>query len=101
MGLESGIRKKPMPDPGYRGQKGTGSWIRIRNTEKKVPSRTSNFFSHFSFVAVLDLRSWIRDPGSEILDPRSWIRDPGSEILDPRSEIRNPGWIKISIRDPG
>jgi hypothetical protein len=27
----SGIRKKPIPDPGSRGQKGTGS--RIRNTE--------------------------------------------------------------------
>jgi hypothetical protein len=25
MGLESGIRKKPIPDPGSRGQKGTGS----------------------------------------------------------------------------
>ncbi len=22
----------PIPDPGSRGQKGTGSWIRIRNT---------------------------------------------------------------------
>jgi hypothetical protein len=27
MGLGSGIRKKPIPDPGSRGQKGTGSWI--------------------------------------------------------------------------
>ncbi len=27
-----GIRKKLIPDPGYRGQKGTGSRIRIRNT---------------------------------------------------------------------
>jgi hypothetical protein len=30
MGLGSGIRKKPISDPGSRGQKGTGS--RIRNT---------------------------------------------------------------------
>jgi hypothetical protein len=30
MDLGSGIRKKPIPDPGSRGQKGTGS--RIRNT---------------------------------------------------------------------
>ncbi len=30
----SGIRKKPIPDPGSRGQKGTGSLIRIRNTDK-------------------------------------------------------------------
>jgi hypothetical protein len=28
----SGIRKKPIPDPGSSGQNGTGSWIRIRNT---------------------------------------------------------------------
>jgi hypothetical protein len=34
--LGSGIRKKPIPDPGSRGQKGTGSRIRIRNTAKKV-----------------------------------------------------------------
>jgi hypothetical protein len=33
MGLGSGIRKKPIPDPGSRGQKGTGSRIRIRNTD--------------------------------------------------------------------
>jgi hypothetical protein len=32
MGLGSGIRKKPIPDPGSRGQKGTGSRIRIRKT---------------------------------------------------------------------
>jgi hypothetical protein len=39
MGLGSGIRKKPIPDPGSRGQKGTGSRIRIRNT---VLSRASD-----------------------------------------------------------
>jgi hypothetical protein len=33
MGLGSGIRKKPIPYPGSRGQKGTGSRIRIRNTD--------------------------------------------------------------------
>jgi hypothetical protein len=32
MDLGSGIRKKPIPDPGSRGQKGTRSRIRIRNT---------------------------------------------------------------------
>jgi hypothetical protein len=32
----SGIRKKPIPDPGSGGQKGTGSRIRIRNTGLKV-----------------------------------------------------------------
>ncbi len=30
--LRSGIRKKPIPDPGSRGQKGIWSRIRIRNT---------------------------------------------------------------------
>ncbi len=37
MGLGSGIRKKSIPDPGSRGQKGTGS--RIRNTAifKELP----------------------------------------------------------------
>ncbi len=34
----SGIRKKPIPDPGSRGQKGIGSRIRIRNTGKHVDS---------------------------------------------------------------
>ncbi len=32
MGLGSGIRKKPIPDSGSRGEKGTGSRIRICNT---------------------------------------------------------------------
>jgi hypothetical protein len=34
MGLGSGIQKKTIPDPGYKGQKGTGSRIRIRHTAK-------------------------------------------------------------------
>jgi hypothetical protein len=33
MGLGSGIRKKPIPDPGSRDQKGTGSRTRIRKTD--------------------------------------------------------------------
>ncbi len=40
----SGIRKKPIPDPRSRGQKGTGSRIRIRNTDYFIlisPSRTT------------------------------------------------------------
>jgi hypothetical protein len=35
MGLGSGIRKKPVPDPGSRGQKCTRSRIRIHNTGSK------------------------------------------------------------------
>jgi hypothetical protein len=36
MDLGSGIRKKPIPDPGSRDQKGTGSRIRIRNTAHEI-----------------------------------------------------------------
>jgi hypothetical protein len=35
MRLGAGIRKKPIPDPGSRGQNGTGSRIWIRNTAFK------------------------------------------------------------------
>jgi hypothetical protein len=47
MDLGSEIRKKPFPDPGPRGQKGTGSRIRIRNT-----GHDKNYFSPLSFVTV-------------------------------------------------
>jgi len=36
MALGSGIRKKPIPDPESRGQKGTGSRIRIRNIGRNM-----------------------------------------------------------------
>jgi hypothetical protein len=42
MGLGSGIWKKPIPDPGSRGQKGTGS--RIRNTDVLLIRGSSKFF---------------------------------------------------------
>ncbi len=42
MGLGYEIRKKPILDPGSRGQKGTGSRIRIRNTG--ISSCESNFY---------------------------------------------------------
>ncbi len=38
----SGIRKKPIPDPRSRGQKGIGSWIRIRNTDLYIEYRTES-----------------------------------------------------------
>jgi hypothetical protein len=40
----SGIRKKPIPDPGSRGQKGTGSRIRIRNTDVYKRRREGSAF---------------------------------------------------------
>jgi hypothetical protein len=45
MGLGSGIRKKPIPDPGSRGQKGTGSLIRIRNTDHQYQQQVSRLLS--------------------------------------------------------
>ena len=55
--LGSGIRKKPIPDPGSRGQKGTGSRIRIRNTVWKEPQRVSvksfEFFYESSSPGIL------------------------------------------------
>ncbi len=47
MGLGSGIRKKPIPDPGSgsRGQKGTGSGIRCRNTDLKT-----RCYSHSGYI---------------------------------------------------
>jgi hypothetical protein len=47
----SGIRKKPIPDPGSRGQKGTGSRIRIRNTDQN-DKQTCTFWV-FSFLSLL------------------------------------------------
>jgi hypothetical protein len=35
----SGIRKKPIPDPRSRGQKGTGSRIWIRNTDRHIKNK--------------------------------------------------------------
>jgi hypothetical protein len=47
MGLGSGIRKKPIPDPGSgsKGQKGTGFRIQIRNTDyNPYKERTERVF---------------------------------------------------------
>ncbi len=38
-----GIQKKPIPDPGSGGQKGTGSRIRIRNTEFNMAKPSGTF----------------------------------------------------------
>jgi hypothetical protein len=43
----SEIRKKPIPDPGSWGQKGTGSRIRIHNTAGMfIPDPVSGIFFH-------------------------------------------------------
>jgi hypothetical protein len=45
----SGIRKKPIPDPGCSGQKGTGSRIRILNTAPN-PSKCNHFKSNYCLL---------------------------------------------------
>jgi hypothetical protein len=49
MDLGSGIRKKPIPDPGSRGQKGNGSRIRIRNTGSKFGKATNSILLCVAF----------------------------------------------------
>jgi hypothetical protein len=75
----------PILGLGSRGQKGTGSWIRIRNT---------GLFLLSSSVADPGCLSQIPDPGSRILiftHPGSRISDPGSRIPDLGSRISDPG----------
>jgi hypothetical protein len=50
--LRSGIRKKPIPDPGSRGQKGTGSRIRIRNTGISLLQGVSETLFFFFYRTV-------------------------------------------------
>ncbi len=53
MSLGSGIRKKLVLDPGSRGQKGTGSRIRIRNTEICYETILFNY-SQMSQIIILN-----------------------------------------------
>jgi hypothetical protein len=72
MGLGSGIRKKPSPDPGCRGQKGTGS--RIPDSDPQhcifktiITCRVLNLEADSLFYAVLNcdsfLVNFIKPPG--------------------------------------
>jgi hypothetical protein len=51
----SGIRKKPIPDPGSRGQKGTGSRIWIRNTVYNVPHLLASRVAGYPNLNLLSL----------------------------------------------
>ncbi len=76
--LWSEIRKKPIPDTGSRGQKGTGSRIRIRNYARKY------------------------DPGClfRIPDPRSLSRRAVFLLrISPRIRSQNRNGPKGSVRD--
>jgi hypothetical protein len=59
MDLGSGIRKKPIPDPGSRVQKGTGSRIRIRNTAIPDPQHclTMKYNFHTKILLFVTARS--------------------------------------------
>ncbi len=63
MGLGSGIRKKPIPDPGSRGQKGTGSRIRNIVTSAADPG------------CLFRIRTFpSRIPGQKYSGSQIWIR---------------------------
>jgi hypothetical protein len=96
MGLGSEIRKRPNPDPGSRGQKGTGSQIRIRNTGMHswaafgtIFSFTRSFRNNFGATGKLKqsgkrFSGYIIFHKSSVADP-----DPGSgAFLTPGSGIR-------------
>jgi hypothetical protein len=70
----SGIRKKPIPDPGSRGQKGTGSRIRIRNTgsrQQSCPPTTLNCISLRMRCLTFEQFSWRSPPGQQPWPPRT------------------------------
>jgi hypothetical protein len=50
MGLGSGIRDPEKTYPGSRGQNGTGSRIRIRNTDKNPFKNDMEYSTFVSFV---------------------------------------------------
>ncbi len=66
MALGSGIQKKPIPDPGSRGQKGTGSRIRIRNRNSDLDHAATHFFLNRPVTSAADPDPhWFGFPGSE------------------------------------
>jgi hypothetical protein len=66
----SGFRNKPIPDTGSRGQKGTGSRIRIRNTDKILKFKQPYLWliNQVSFtplpVYLPNVKTCISDPDS-------------------------------------
>jgi hypothetical protein len=50
----SGIRKKPILDPGSRGQKGTGSRIRIRIRNTGLVMKREDSISEDDYKRVVD-----------------------------------------------
>ncbi len=73
IGLGSGILKKPIPDPGSRGQKGTGSRIRIRNTDQTSGSGRLGKSHKEVKVFLTFFAWWWKGPKP---DPYLWLTDP-------------------------
>jgi hypothetical protein len=74
----SEIRKKPIPDPGSRGQKGTGSRIRIRNTDLHAKSLLNVKIS-FLTIAVNKVRYPIRT--LQVLVDKSYTCNTGNDLV--------------------
>jgi hypothetical protein len=91
----SGIRTKPIPDPGSRGQKGTGSRIRIRNTGKDKGQKELAKKYKRKFVLAFLLDSWRIRIRTNI--DRSWFRR--LKLTDPDSQRwKEP--LVTSVADP-
>jgi hypothetical protein len=89
MDLGSGIRKKPIPDPGSRGQKGTGSRIRLRNTGLRAPVC---YFCRFSGMKVFSIA------GARRHNDRSLDRLPYRAFFSESVGARNQVGMGLSYR---
>jgi hypothetical protein len=67
MGLGSGIRKKPIPDPGSRGRKGTISQIPDQDPQHWLAYVVMNFFS-FKWTR----KQTVTSRGVETLEDKMW-----------------------------
>ena len=81
----SGIRKKPIPDPGSRGQQGTGSRIRIRNTV------CNNLSSHVSLKVISLCREnnieYVCLPPNSMYKMQPLDEQPGSYFSEPSTPL--------------
>ncbi len=89
-----GIRNKPIPDPGSRGQKGTGSRIRIRNTGRllffttSVHSLTVDKVIHSLFSAPADSR---QEQPHLLCSTTHTVADTGAIFFRTQKRVREGG----------
>jgi hypothetical protein len=74
----SGIRKKPIPYPGSRGQKGNGSRIRIRNTASLVATSHLRFLFAYGAVPTLPNSQKAEYKTEEYSENNASIGGPGT-----------------------